>query len=41
MAEKKVKTLIGLDGMERTPDQEEALKEYQEHYSHPMQVKHF
>ena len=25
MAEKKVKTLIGLDGMERTPDQEEAL----------------
>ena len=25
MAENKVKTLIGLDGMERTPDQEEAL----------------
>ena len=25
MAENKIKTLIGLDGMERTPDQEEAL----------------
>ena len=25
MAENKVKTLIGLDGLERTPDQEEAL----------------
>lgn len=25
MAEKKVKTLLGLDGIERTPDQEEAL----------------